>query len=63
MAFNYQLKKTKVMFFRNVNRKKAEDNNFNFCLDGEKLDIANSYKYLGHIISNQTKTHNLMMNI
>jgi exonuclease III len=46
--------KTKVMSFG------GRRNSSSFLLDGENLELVDSYKYLGHVISNASKTHKLM---
>jgi exonuclease III len=49
--------KTKVMTFSG---RRNSEVSATFFLDGEILEPVNSYKYLGHIISNAPKTYNLM---
>ena len=53
-------KKTKVMVIQ-PNRKQKTLVEHNFMLDEVKLEIVNSYKYLGHVICNSAKTHSLML--
>ena len=41
-------------------RSRLNVNNPQFSIDGENLEVVDSYKYLGHVISNSLKTHNTM---
>jgi len=52
--------KSQVMIIHPNRRSRLNVNNPQFSIDGEKLEIVDSYKYLGHIISNSLKTHNTM---
>ena len=52
--------KSKVMIIEPYSRKKLNITPCEFSVDNEKLEIVDSYKYLGHVISNGRKTHDLM---
>ena len=52
--------KSQVMIIQPNRRSRLNVNNPKFSIDGENLEIVDSYKYLGHVISNSLKTHNTM---
>ena len=51
--------KSKVMLFH-MSKTKISQENFKFQIENETLEIVNSYKYLGHIISNSRNVHKSM---
>lgn len=58
LLVNSQKSKVMVLNARQRLINNAEQLNFTVC--GQNLEIVNSYKYLGQIISNSTNTHKLM---
>ena len=53
-------KKSKVMVFKHGVRQSTNNTNDKFSVDDEELEVVDSYKYLGHVISSSRKTHSLM---
>jgi len=52
--------KSKVMIINPNRGNRAVVNNRQFSIENETLEIVDSYKYLGHIFCNSTRTHNMM---
>jgi hypothetical protein len=52
--------KSKVMIIHSNNKSRINLDSLNFSIDDDNLDVVDSYKYLGHIISNSLRTHNMM---
>ena len=48
------------MIIHSNNKSRINLDSPNFSIDDDNLDFVDSYKYLGHIISNSLKTHNMM---
>ena len=51
--------KSKVMIFNKSGRSTSKEA-YNFSIENKELEVVNSYKYLGHVISNSNNTHKEM---
>ena len=51
--------KTKVLIFSKPSQTRISDN-FKFVIENDELEVVDSYKYLGHVLSNSKNVHNEM---